>query len=771
MRSYFLLLFSLLLSSCGYNFWMPETNSCAKVAAVVSAANYCEVASAITDPGMFGSGTKADPYVLCSPYQLNAIGTNSNLLSANYKLDADLDMSCISGNHTQIGSSALSFSGNFDGNSNKIKNWKYVDPTKDYVGLFYSLGKGNIKNLSLENVTISGKTNVGALAGTGDLANIVRVSSSGTISGELNVGGLIGTASWSVTQSSSSANVSGNSQVGGLIGAGLHQQISSSYFTGSVNASAGIVGGIIGSTGGLIINSYSTGTVTSSGTKTGGIAGVSAHYIENCYSTGTVSGTTIVGGVVGSMSSSASNLINSFSVSSVTGSGGTAANVGALYGTSLGTTTNSYYWSGASCDADVLTGGIQACGVNATGSYALMTDLQTNANPPLSVWDYQSETANGTNDFWAVPSSDFPKQWYDSPVAVTAPFSGLGTEASPYLINNETDFNLIGFNPRWMSSYFRLQNNLDFNALTFYQLGGEESPFYGVFDGNNKQLLNITNPRGRSFAGVFGLALNSEIKDLTVSNVSITGTVFTGGLVGLNSGTIDRCSSSGAVNGTYHTGGLIGLNVGVISDSSSSANLSATLSHAIGGLVGNNTSYIYRSSSSGTITNAGSHSGGLVGMSTGTIEDSYSTSSVTASNSNSGGLVGNLSGTTAVVKNSYATGNVNGKNYAGSLIGNSVAGAQVINSFATGNVIGTGGSARVGSLVGNNLLTITNSYYLATATCDSDSVTGGIQACNTVSTGSVPMLSDFYDVSKDPLNVWDFTNVWTSDGISLPVLP
>jgi hypothetical protein len=62
-----------------------------------------------------------------------------------------------------------------------------------------------------------------------------------------------------------------------------------------------------------------------------------------------------------------------------------------------------------------------------------------------------------------------------------------------------------------------------------------------------------------------------------------------------------------------------------------------------------------------------------------------------------------------------------------------------------------------------------NSFYLGTAICDSGSAVG-IQACNTLGTGAIGALSDLYNVNTAPIDQWDFTTIWFSDGTSLPTL-
>lgn len=774
----------LLLSACSIDWTAGKlkmgalstdsTSLCTTLQNAIGKSKYCALASAYSSPTRSGSGTEADPYIICSPYELESIGTTASLINKSFRLDADLDMSCISGDHTPIASSSAGYSGVFDGNGKEIRNWKREEAAEDYVGLFSYVDTAIIKDLTMTNATVTGNNFVGILNGSNFGGFFLRVRTSGTVSGNTYVGGIIGQEAISLSQSSSSATVTGTSTVGGLIGGGGHTQIASSSFTGSVVASGGTVGGLIGSTWGMIANSYSTANVTGGSTKVGGLVGTSNYHIYNSYSTGAVAGTTLVGGLIGSLTSTGSTITNSFSVSVVTGSGGSSANVGMLYGTNAGSVTNSYYYSGAACDADSTVLGVQACGTNSTGSSAAVSDFYSTMNPPLSSWDFQGNSGDGTNDFWEEKTTSYPVAWYDAPEAFTPSFSGAGTEASPYLITSEAEFNSVGMNPRLLEYHYRLDADLDFTLTGFSQFGSEEAPFFGSFDGNGKILSNVSVSKSTAFAGTFGLVALKEIRDLTVTGASITGATFVGGLVGYTFGDVTNCHSSGSVNGTYHVGGLVGLNVGNVSFASSSAVLSTVVGNAIGGLVGNNYGTISKSFATGNISNVSSHVGGLVGsQSQGSIEDSYATGDVTITAgfvNNHGGLVGNFAG--GIIKNSFATGDVThngGSGYAGGLVGNNVAGTEIRNCFSTGNVANYGGAAKTGPLVGNNLLTITNSYSLATATCDSGSAVG-IQACNVLGTGTIAQLSDLYVTTNAPLDQWDFLAIWDSNGTALPYL-
>ena len=142
------------------------------------------------------------------------------------------------------------------------------------------------------------------------------------------VGGLVGESWGNLIDTYAAVDVSGNQAVGGLVGHHSLNRITTSYATGRVSG-AYAVGGLVGATSDfyqLIQASYAAGDVsgqgarlapsdsgfivcgfvgsdsaeTSSGGGVGGLVGSSCGIIEASYATGTVSGDVAVGGLVGS---------------------------------------------------------------------------------------------------------------------------------------------------------------------------------------------------------------------------------------------------------------------------------------------------------------------------------------------------------------------------------------------------------------------------------------------------------------------------------------
>ena len=157
-------------------------------------------------------------------------------------------------------------------------------------GLFGYVSGATIKNVGLIGVDISGRDEIGGLAG--EVRGNSRISYAhvtGNISGRDETGGLVGRADDShISRSHATADVSGaRGNTGGLIG-GLYNNstVSDSYAGGSVSSpgnTGGLVGRLVSSNRSLSRN-YATGSVSGSGSGTrGGLVGSGDGSCTNSY--------------------------------------------------------------------------------------------------------------------------------------------------------------------------------------------------------------------------------------------------------------------------------------------------------------------------------------------------------------------------------------------------------------------------------------------------------------------------------------------------------
>ena len=173
------------------------------------------------------------PISISSVEDLQKIGNDEDYpVSGNYVLTTDLNLSTVS-SWTPIGTSEAPFTGTFDGQGYTISNLTINNSELEYAGLFGCLSTpGVLKNIVLENVTITARAQVGALAGSAHTGTVQNCTVQGTINitGNYKVGGLagegyatmenchvIGDAGSSVTGVHQKADLEGDN-VAGLVG-------------------------------------------------------------------------------------------------------------------------------------------------------------------------------------------------------------------------------------------------------------------------------------------------------------------------------------------------------------------------------------------------------------------------------------------------------------------------------------------------------------------------------------------------------------------------
>ena len=328
----------------------------------------------------------------------------------------------------------------------EIKNLTVVSPSINSTGhtsnmmtaalVAYS---GSTWNPTFSNITISGgvidagvqkasgTAAAGSIAGSIYRGTIVGSTSSATVRGSRYVGGLVGLlgdqnetcsgGSPSLSGSSFSGNVSGSSYVGGLVGEfGPNNgknicEIRNSFNSGSVTGTVGgtasacsIIGGIVGQLWEATVeDSYNTGGIDGS-TNTcddiGGIVGwargnalsnsaLNSPTLQRVYSTGSVSGTSRIGGIVGTCDRG--ELLISHSTGVITSSGFYA---GGIAGWSSCLVSDSYSRSNVS--GSLYAGGL----IGGIGFYGVSRSYSTSTSRGLVAFISSSPPASCTGSFW-----------------------------------------------------------------------------------------------------------------------------------------------------------------------------------------------------------------------------------------------------------------------------------------------------------------------------------------------------------------------------------
>ena len=220
-------------------------------------------------------------------------------------------------------------------------------------------------------------------------------------------------------------------------------------------------------------------------------------------------------------------------------------------------------------------------------------------------------------------------------------WSGEGTASSPYQISSAADLQALADEVKngtdFSGEYFAVQQ--DISGISSV-IGSVETPFKGIFDGNNHTLT--VNISASGYIGLFGY-----IQDATIKRVKLAGIVNGdsdadgghGGLVGYSkNGIVENCHNSATLNCAYkRNGGIVGYNeYGTIRYCTNSGSVLGTVESGdrTGGICGYN--------EGGTIMNC-SNSGKVFGDDgIGGIVGQNSNGGSVRSCSNSGSVSGDL---------------------------------------------------------------------------------------------------------------------------------
>lgn len=337
-----------------------------------------------------GSGTQSDPYLISTPEHLNQVRLDvADSSGKYYKVVNDIDLSgfdsdndASNGNWTPIGTEAVPFKGNFDGNGHIVKSMVINLPSTRRIGLFGSASGSStlIRNLGVIDADVIGGVHTGIFIGENTKSSRVeKVYTSGTVSGSEQAGGVIGInqGGASISKSFSTATVSGRSS--------------------SLSDAGGFAG--VNYDGGTIRECFAAGDVTGVGDNVGGFIGrntVSA-YIYDSYATGNASSTRYVGGFVGKNFNGA-GVYRSFAVGVPSS---TSSAPGGLAGYNSGSSSQSYW--------DKETSGVT---YTATGT-GLTTQQMIGSNAATNMSGFDFSTV------WKTQENDYPTlRWNTSSAPV-----------------------------------------------------------------------------------------------------------------------------------------------------------------------------------------------------------------------------------------------------------------------------------------------------------------------------------------------------------------
>ena len=200
----------------------------------------------------------------------------------------------------------------------------------------------------------------------------------------------------------------------------------------------------------------------------------------------------------------------------------------------------------------------------------------------------------------------------------------------------------------------------------------------------------------------------------TISKSSVSAEVYgrnnTGGIAGVNGGDISDCSSGGEIRGVINAAGIVGKNIsgGTVENSDSESEVNGGMS--IGGIAGmNDGGSIAKCTFSGTVDRSGMYVGGLVGCNDngGMIKESGFSGAIVDSYQFVGGVLG-LNANGAKAEDCFSAGSVEGVSAVGGVAGFNMMDAAIDFCYAVGSIRG---DSFTGGLVGNNSGNLISCYF------------------------------------------------------------
>jgi uncharacterized repeat protein (TIGR02543 family) len=708
-----------------------------------------------------GKGTYYTPFQVTSYNDLKTLINNQYYWDKYFIQTADIDaISSKKENIATIGNYSVPFSGHYNGKGHYINNLYlpyYTDQSS--VGLFGSILNATIDSLNLSGGSISGKYNVGSIAGEATSSSISYCSSSiNILSQRGNIGGLIGSAtSTIIKRCSASGSVKDNPMLsgasslavaGGLVGFSSSSTITDCYSTGIVQASATVGISSTGYGGGLIGNNESS-------------------IVTNCYAVGKVS------------------------------SSGKNSYAGGLYGSNSSTETNCFW----DAQASTMTA---ACGQGSSTAKGKTTAEMNDESIFINAgWDFFGETANGTEDIWIANyqyNNGYPlflrqitgpivsTQIASSVTSNTAilngtlryikklPITSIGfcysvKNSSPTLSDSIINLGSVSELGKFSTNLTNLLVHTTYYARAFAidetdTCFGEVISFISGITEDTKPLGSGTSTDPYQIAtpdNLFWLSQNTESWDkyfIQTADINADSSKYWNNATGFTPIGNASVNFKGNYNGKGHTIsriyinlpsqnyiGLFGYLSGATIDSLGIVGGSVTGSGYVGSLAGLCTSIssINNCYASSIITGQRITGGLLAEVSVDSKVNKCYTSSLVSCNSDlAGGFAGCNYGR---IINCYSTSSVSGTDKIGGFIGRNE--GEVNFCYAAGIVTCNGSNA--GGLVGYSV----NSVETADCFYDKNIFKGTTAYGTGITTLKMKIQNTFTDAD------WDFTNIWT----------
>ena len=688
------------------------------------------------------------------------------------------------------------------GKQGKVKNLSVLAGNftgKDNVGAVAGVNKGTISDITTYGNTITSDGHAGGLVGSNEktIRDSTSVSNVIANSQEAMAGGIVGL----------------NDE-----GAVIDNSESNSAVAGNVATSSGL-GGVAGVNKGTLSKVDNLGVTNggdSGSSAVGGIAGINTCSIENAYNESFVTGGEKTGGLVG-INEKSGSLVNAANAGRVEGKGeaqDAAQEIGGLVGDNDGSILNGR--NGGNVTGTTYVGGIVGTNREDSTLTDIINDTSIMIKGTTYVGGIAGQNAGRIIDTEVSRTlSDGVVEGVENVGGIAGKNTGyIENPHNNISLRINKDAPKDGKKPQYFGGVAGIneQEGTIGNATNLADVTAEGATYVGGIVGYNKgTLLNLSGNRGNVIGAnyVGGVAGINE-HSLTAIDASNTGSVQAlqggaGGIFAVNHGdvTTSRLVNDAVVAGGAHagaTGGIFAENTANIGKTTLVNGMNAEVIglENVGGLIGTNEGTISggRDASNGyykdqvynngvievgtwhdkngnhqmdageVTEGAGENIGGLVGKNTGSVTAAYNTGAIKAKDSTYvGGIAGTNAGKIDQVFSSIFTqdgneGQVEGKTAVGGLIGLNTEKGIVTDAYTTSK------APNGGSIAGVNQGLLKNVY----------SETGKDQSLATKNTGRIEngyALDGGTDASlaEDTYGGFTFGSKWKIyEGYSSPLL-
>ncbi|MCL2805918.1 MAG: SUMF1/EgtB/PvdO family nonheme iron enzyme [Treponema sp.] len=256
-----------------------------------------------------------------------------------------------------------------------------------------------------------------------------------------------------------------------------------------------------------------------------------------------------------------------------------------------------------------------------TNSNGISGSANIGATGTLTVsYNGNTSTATGIGIPLAVSGnyslSNTPTVYYNIRDGITS------ARAIPITEANINAFNTYANGTTGRIRHYRLEENITLSG-NWTPIGTGpvylNQTFGGSFDGNGYTISNLRiSSSAADYQGMFGSLLGT-VRNLGLIDVNINGRNYTGGITGLNQGTIQESYVTGSITGSENTGGIAGYNGSLIRDCYSFVTVSGTA--MVGGITGANWMYTLNCYSAGSVTGTGWNVGGIAGLTDNAVQN------------------------------------------------------------------------------------------------------------------------------------------------------